>query len=175
MSPELQRQSPGVRNTSSGRWEWLCHDVMSVRRCYDSATSGAVPTADRVLIECHSPHEKRYFDVLVLSRTDEKGTIVGVTVMLTQVTEPHADAIDVDHSLGGRQRVIASVRDIGGLVRSERQTRLIDRCIDGVSDAIFVLDEVQPVVRARQSRRCRDVRIRADRARWLDDPELPRP
>lgn len=64
-----------------------------------SALAGEVPSADRIHIACHAPDQKRWFDVLVSSRIDEAGTIVGATVMLAQVPETPIDLIDTDHTL----------------------------------------------------------------------------
>lgn len=64
-----------------------------------AALSSGGASADRVLITCHSPDERRWFDVLVSSRTDGAGRIIGATVMLTQVPEPRTDVVETDHAL----------------------------------------------------------------------------
>lgn len=64
-----------------------------------AALSGGEASADRVLITCHAPHEQRWFDVLVSSRTDGAGRTIGATVMLTQVPEPRTDVVEADHAL----------------------------------------------------------------------------
>ncbi len=64
-----------------------------------AALVGDVPSAHRVQIACHSPQEKRWFDVIVSSRTDGGGATIGATVMLTQVPEPPTDVADKNHTL----------------------------------------------------------------------------
>ncbi len=190
----------------------------------EASLVGSAPVAERIQIACHSPNERRWFDVFVSSRTSERGEPIGATVMVSRVPEPRTDAVDADHSLAwdileafpdamvmaddqgvieaingqaerlfgcrrdeligrpidvllpgssrsdrpdrtqvsavrcdgdvlpvevifsrrdvrGRPRLIASVRDITERVRNESRARLVDRCIDNVSDAILVLDE----------------------------------
>lgn len=55
--------------------------------------------------------------------------------------EVPVEATVVRRDVGGKPRLIASIRDITERVRAERRTRLIDRSIDSASDAILVLDE----------------------------------
>ncbi len=195
-----------------------------VAAAIEASLVGSAPVVERIQIACHSPLERRWFDVFVSSRTSEQGEPIGATVMVTRVPETRTDALDADHSLAwemleafpdavvmaddggiiesingpaerlfgcrrgdligrpidgllpgsggsdtpdrvqisairldgdeipvevsfsrpdvrGRPRLIASVRDITDRVRSEGRSRLIDRCIDSVSDAILVLDE----------------------------------
>lgn len=64
-----------------------------------AALAGGVPTADRIHIACHAPHEQRWFDVLVSSRADEAGDIIGATVMLARVPEPRVDLTELDSHL----------------------------------------------------------------------------
>jgi PAS domain S-box-containing protein len=64
-----------------------------------AALAGDVPSAHRVQIACHSPQEKRWFDVFVSSRTDAEGITIGATVMLTQIPEPRIGDPDKSHIL----------------------------------------------------------------------------
>ncbi len=64
-----------------------------------TALVGDVPSAHRVQIACHSPQEKRWFDVIVSSRSDGRGTSIGATVLLTQVPEPRTEMADKNHTL----------------------------------------------------------------------------
>lgn len=64
-----------------------------------AALAGDGPSADRIQISCHAPHEERWFDVLISSRTDEAGNVIGATVMLARVPDAPTDLIETDHTL----------------------------------------------------------------------------
>ncbi|MFW2381233.1 MAG: PAS domain-containing protein [Acidimicrobiales bacterium] len=64
-----------------------------------AALAGGRPSVERIQIACHSPHQKRWFDVLVSSRTDETGKAIGATVMVARVPNPHVDQVDADHTI----------------------------------------------------------------------------
>ncbi len=189
-----------------------------------AALSGDGPIADRIQIACHAPHQKRWFDVLVTSRSDDTGTATGATVMLVQVPERRTDPVESEQGLAreileacpdallmadehgviqsinrpaeqlfgadraellgrtldtllsdpltdpttsgtelrairtdgseipveiglslqnvdGEERIIAAIRNITERVRADQRSRMIQRCIDGTSDAILVFDE----------------------------------
>jgi PAS domain S-box-containing protein len=83
----------------------VCHragDEPGAREVADAiqaALNGDGPSANRVHISCHAPHEKRWFDVLISSRTDETGNVIGATVMLARVPEDRTDPIEADPTL----------------------------------------------------------------------------
>ncbi len=58
-----------------------------VGRAIRIALRGDLAAAAVVEIACHSAAEERWFDVAISSRTDNSGTTIGATVMLTAVTE----------------------------------------------------------------------------------------
>lgn len=53
-----------------------------------AAVAGGLPAPARVHLECSSPVEERWYDVLVASRFDDDGRCVGATVTLAR-TAPH--------------------------------------------------------------------------------------
>lgn len=50
-----------------------------------SALAGDLPAPARVEVPCHAPHRPRVFDVLVSSRRDDRGHVLGATVTLSEV------------------------------------------------------------------------------------------
>ena len=74
-------------------------EATKVAAAIKAALVGSAPVAERIRISCHSPSQRRWFDVFVTSRTGGGGQTIGATVMLTQVSEPRADVVDADHSL----------------------------------------------------------------------------
>jgi PAS domain S-box-containing protein len=55
-----------------------------------AAVGGHLPAPMRIRIPCHAPDAERWFDVLVSSRHDDRGTCIGGTVTLSAVPPPRA-------------------------------------------------------------------------------------
>ncbi|MDD7940165.1 PAS domain-containing protein [Actinomycetospora lutea] len=50
-----------------------------------AALDGDLPAPTRVEVPCHAPTQTRFFDVLISSRRDDRGRVLGATVTLSQV------------------------------------------------------------------------------------------
>ncbi|MFC5137361.1 PAS domain-containing protein [Actinomycetospora rhizophila] len=50
-----------------------------------SALAGDLPAPTRVEVPCHAPTRPRFFDVLISSRRDDHGRVLGATVTLSEV------------------------------------------------------------------------------------------
>ncbi|MEJ2860840.1 PAS domain-containing protein [Actinomycetospora flava] len=50
-----------------------------------AALDGDLPAPARVEVPCHAPTHPRFFDVLVSSRRDDRGDVLGATVTLSEV------------------------------------------------------------------------------------------
>ena len=73
--------------------------AQQVAAAIEASLVGSAPVAERIHIACHSPHERRWFDVFVSSRTSERDEPIGATVMVSRVPEYRTDVVDADHSL----------------------------------------------------------------------------
>jgi hypothetical protein len=49
-----------------------------------AALCGDLPTPARVEVPCHAPERPRFFDVLISSRRDDRGDVLGATVTLSE-------------------------------------------------------------------------------------------
>lgn len=49
-----------------------------------TALRGDLPAPMRVVVPCHAPTRSRFFDVLVSSRRDDRGAVLGATVTLSE-------------------------------------------------------------------------------------------
>lgn len=74
------------------------------------ALRGEAIVAARVRVPCHSPGTRRWYDVLVSTRCDERGDSVGATVVLCPA-EAHSDEADETGSVGPLLRVAGLVGD----------------------------------------------------------------
>lgn len=50
-----------------------------------TALAGELPAPARVEVPCHAPTRPRFFDVLISSRRDDRGRVLGATVTLSEV------------------------------------------------------------------------------------------
>ncbi|WP_433785444.1 PAS domain-containing protein [Actinomycetospora sp. CA-101289] len=50
-----------------------------------AALRGDLPAPARVEVPCHAPERPRHFDVLISSRRDDRGAVLGATVTLSEV------------------------------------------------------------------------------------------
>ncbi|GLZ46237.1 hypothetical protein Acsp06_24220 [Actinomycetospora sp. NBRC 106375] len=55
-----------------------------------TALRGDLPAPARVEVPCHAPHRPRFFDVLISSRRDDRGDVLGATVTLSEVVPARA-------------------------------------------------------------------------------------
>ncbi|MEJ2886245.1 PAS domain-containing protein [Actinomycetospora aeridis] len=53
-----------------------------------TALGGDLPAPARVEVPCHAPSRPRFFDVLVSSRRDDRGRVLGATVTLSPTPGP---------------------------------------------------------------------------------------
>jgi hypothetical protein len=57
-----------------------------------TALRGDLPAPARVEVPCHAPDRPRFFDVLVSTRRDDRGDVLGATVTLSEVLSSPAPA-----------------------------------------------------------------------------------
>ena len=50
-----------------------------------AALCGDLPAPARIEVPCHAPERSRHFDVLISSRRDDRGTVLGATVTLSEI------------------------------------------------------------------------------------------
>jgi hypothetical protein len=53
---------------------------------------GDLPAPAHVEVPCHAPTRSRFFDVLVSSRRDDRGAVLGATVTLSETLPANAPA-----------------------------------------------------------------------------------
>jgi hypothetical protein len=73
----------------------ICDDAAGTDPCsalvataVRTALSGGLPAPTRVLVSCPRPERPREFDVLVSSRRDDRGGVLGATVTLSECVDP---------------------------------------------------------------------------------------
>jgi hypothetical protein len=50
-----------------------------------AALRGELPAPARVEVPCHAPERSRHFDVLISSRRNDRGAVLGATVTLSEI------------------------------------------------------------------------------------------
>jgi DNA-binding NarL/FixJ family response regulator len=83
-----------------------------VRQLVESALRGEMAVATSLQFPCHSPAERRWFDLQVSSRYDDHGACRGATVTVSAVLGAPSNALEADVRLTPReQRVLGLVAD----------------------------------------------------------------